>query len=381
MGLFDSFKMNGQDVTGGEKGTFSENPIEIYDISELVARIREAQNILDEKVHNFLAKANADSRLVGNFNINEEWRCWLEQDKEASHLLFDTKLTDFDEEAVDCFKENYAEELSVLLSENAAIDKLQQQVDEYRLFKTCLFNVFNNGNDIPLHLYLSQVFDRAKEYGMTIKRHSKEDLDLLVSFAPLAEISRGDSFYSYEFYVRFNQNHKKECHTYTVCMMDAFSADSMYSGPVDLPIQGAFAKFNKDTDAFFFSDRDSIFYRQSLKAHRKKEKDKFGIPSDYFEGTFIDRAKLVDFSEKSYQYGNSKIFIPKSQIAFAGEKVYLKPWLYAKLKRPIEALEASAPKKERPSLDEKVASAAAQASAAGPSGNKKGHKRESKGRN
>lgn len=359
MGLFDTFRKNADPAVVNGNGKSMENPMEEYDISQLVGRISAAQTALDAKVHAFLEKANADVRLVGNFNLNEEWRCWLEQDREASRFLFDADLTDFDDEAFDCVKKEYAEELKGLLAENDAIDKMAQELDEYKLFKTSLFNVFNNGNDLPLHLYLEQIFDRAKDCGMTIKRHSREDLDLLVSFDPLAKINRGDAFFSFDFYMRFNQNYKKECHMYAACMMDASSSDSMYSGPVDLPVHNAYAKFSKDTDTFFFKDHYSLFYQQSVKAHRKKEKEKYGIPADFYEASFVDRKKLADFSEKSYQYGNSKIFIPKSQIAFAGEKVYMKRWLYAKLKKPIEQLEANL-RNKKASLDDKVKAASSQ---------------------
>lgn len=363
-----------------DKG-FEENPIEEYIIDEVVSRIASAQEALDEKIYSFLVKANLDNQIVGNFNVNEEWRCWLEQDREASRMLFDQELTGFDEEAYECFKECYAEELASLLKENDEIDKIAQSLDEYRLFKTSLFAVFNNGNNLPLRNYLEQVFERAPNYGMTIERHSKEDLDLLVSFNPLEAINRGAAFFSYDLYIQFNQNYKAECHMYSVCMMDATSSDIMYSGPVDLPITGAYAKFTKDADAYFFKDNRSLFYQQSLKVHRKKEKARYGIPSDYFEATFVDSKKLVDFSEKSYQYSNSKIFIPKSQMAFAGEKVYMKPWLYAKLKRPVEALEANLRKKEAVlSLDEKVASAAAEVAAACSSGARKGRSLDSEER-
>ena len=381
MAFSDSIKVNKNFPVFEPGKTSEDNPVEDYQIEDIVARIAAAQDALDEKVYAFLTKVNSNDRIVGNFNVNEEWRCWLEQDREASRMLFASDLTEFDNEASDCFKECYASELVALLNENDAIDKMAQSLDEYRLFKTCLFNVFNNENNLPPHLFYDQVFNRAKEYGMTIKRHSKADLDIIVAFDPLGQINRGDAFFSYEFYLRFNQNHKKECYMYSICMMDAVSSDVMFSGPVDLPIYNAFAKFSKETDAYFLTDHNSIFYQQSLRAHRKKEKCRYGIPSDYFEGTFIDPKKLNNFSEKSYQYGNSKIFIPKSQVAFAGEKVYIKPWLYAKLKRPVEAFEGNLRKKETmPSLDDKVASAAEQAAEARHSGPGKNYMRDSEER-
>lgn len=356
MGLMDSKKKTGKYPAFDVKREPVENPIEEYDVHALVEKIHDAQEALDGRVYQFLTRVNADDRIAGNFNANEEWRCWLERDREASRLLYADKLIGFDGEAVACFEDEYAEELTDILKASDAIDKMMQPLDEYRLFKTSLFNVFNNGKNLPTHLYFDQIFERAKDYGMTVKRHSRDDVDLLVSFNPLQKINRGDMFFSYEFYMRFNDNYKKECHMFSACMMDASSAESMYAGSVVLPIHNVYAKFSKDTDAYFFDDPNSLFYQHSVKSLRKKEKDRYGIPSDYFDAYFVNPKHLVDFSEKSYQYGSSKIFIPKSQVAFGGEKVYMKRWLYAKLKRPIEAYEANL-KEQKASLDAQISDA------------------------
>lgn len=378
MGLFDSYKKADSTGSIGNRKNISENPVVEHGFNELIDEIYAYQDALDDKVHAFLGKLIADDRIVGNFNVNEEWRCWLERDREESRVFFDPELSYFDSEARDSFKACFAEELAAIHAESDRIDKLAQQIDEYKLFKACLFNVFNNFNNLPVYIYVEQVFKRAEDFGMVVNRHSKESPDLVVFFDPLSKINRGGSCLSYQLYMRFNQNHKKDCYVYAACMMDTVSSDVMNSETVNLPIYNAFSKFSKETDAYFIGNKESVFYQQSLKSHRKKEKERFGIPADYFEGTFVDPAKLVDFSDKSYQYGNSKIFIPKSQIAFAGDKVYMKRWLYAKLKRPVEQFEANLRKEANvATLDEKVASAAAQAAVAQPAGSAKGYKRDS----
>ena len=334
------------------------NSLEEYDVRDIVLQVSSQQATLDNRVHAFLEKVNTDEKIAGNFNVNEEWRCWLENDVDSSYLLFDEFLESFDDEAVEQFNAQYARERDNILSEYRKIEQVVDSLDEYRQFKTAIFNVFNNSNNLPFHFYIEQVYSRAQDYNMTVERHSKDDFDFIVSFNPFKDINRGYSFFVYELYMRFNPNYKKECHVYSVCMMDVYSSELSACVPVDLPVVSSFRKFNKDTDAYFLNDHSSVFYRHSLREHRKAEKERFNIPSDFFEAYFADSKNLVDFSDKSYRYGNSNIFIPKSQVAFAGDKVYMKHWLYAKLKKPIERHEAAL--KQAPdaaSLDDKVRAA------------------------
>ena len=76
----------------------------------------------------------------------------------------------------------------------------------------------------------------------------------------------------------------------------------------------------------------------AVRAKRSEEKKKYHIPAYYFEATFLDASKLVNFSKKSYQYDHSSVFIPKSQVAWAGDKLYVNKWLFYKLKEEILVL-------------------------------------------
>ena len=242
----------------------------------------------------------------------------------------------------------------------AAISKLGQNLNEYQIFKTALYNVFNNRNKLPFREYFEQVFSRAPDYHMSLERRSKEDLDFLVSFRPLEEVNRGGSYYVYDLLLEFNSNYSKDGYVYSVKGMDAYSADSMFSGPVEIPIYGRYDKFEESVKSYFLSENYSLFFYEAQKEHRTREKQKYNIPAEYYEGTFIDVKKLVDFSDKSFQYGNSKIFIPKSQIAFAGEdheKVYMKRWLFYKLKEPIEKINCQERKNENALLENTLADA------------------------
>lgn len=319
-----------------------ENPVINYEIQETVERMVALQMLLDDRAHNFLARFAEDEVFAGVLDADEEWRCWLEGDKENSCLFFDETLEGLDDKAYDHFLVHYGEERKAIGDELAAVGRLGKGIDEFQVFKTGLYNVFNNKNGLSVRDYFNQVYSRAKDYHMTLERHSKEDLDFVVSFCPLDEVNRDKAFYEYQVYMEYHPGHSKDGYVYAAKILDARSADASFSGPVVLPVHGQFAEFERALNDYFLGDQASVFYHDALKAQRIAEKEKYNIPADYFEGTYIDTSKLRDFSDKSFQYGNSKIFIPKSQVAFAGEhqeKIYMKRWLYARLKNQIEALD------------------------------------------
>lgn len=358
MGVFGSFNnKKGFFVPGRNVGTFEENPVEAYEIQEPVERMVAAQKALDEKAYAFLERFQADEVFEGVLDVDGEWRCWLESDTENSCLFFDDKLEVFGDAAYDHFVDHYSKEWKELAKDAAAIEKMGKSLDEYKILKTSLYNVFNNKNRLPVREYFEQVYSRAQDYHMVLEKPSKEKQDLLVVFEPLKDVNRGNSYLNHKLYLEYNPDHKRDGYVYSVQSMESYSKDAMYAGPVDLPIYGSYSKFEKSTNAHFLEESHSLFYYDALRSHRQVEKAEHGVPADYFEGTYIDTKKLVDFSDKSYQYGNSKIFIPKSQMAIVGETVYMKRWLYYKLKGDIEKINEQDQNKEQSSLSDKVGSA------------------------
>lgn len=334
MGRFEDFRKNSTGI-GKDAVTLCENPTVPCEIQEPMERMVAKTMLLDERAHNFLGMLAADSVFLGTIDVDEEWRCWMEGDRDGSRVFFDETLEVLDGKAYDYFLTHYAEELRAISDELAGIGKMGQSLNEYKIFKTSLYNVFNNKNSLPTRQYFEQVYSRATDYNMTLERQSKETMDLAVSFRPLAEVNRGGAYIDYDLLLVYNPNHKKEGFMYSVKSVDAFSAEKKNSGVMDLPIYSEYSQFEEQAARCFLNERKSVFYYDAMRAQRTDEKNKYNIPADYFEGTYIDTKKLIDVSEKSYRYGNSDIYIPKSQVAFAGDKLYMKKWLFYKLKEQV----------------------------------------------
>lgn len=333
---------------GRKNGAVSEgNPVEAYDIQEPVERMVAAQKVLDEKARAFLERFKKDEVFEGVLDPDAEWRCWLKGDAKNSLLFFDDALEVFDDAAYDHFVDHYSAEWKDLAREQAAIDKMGKGLDEYQILITSLYNVFNNKNHLSAWDYFTQVFSRMKDYHMVWEKPTRDSMDLLVMFDPLRDVNRGKHYLNHKLYLAHNPDYRKDGYVYSVRSMESVSADKMYSGPVELPVCGAYAKFSRAANERFLEETHSLFYYEALKAHRADVKQEYGIPADYFEGTYIDTKKLVDFSAKSYQYGNSKIFIPKSQVVLAGDTLYMKRWLYYKLKNEVEEFEKAQPDLEK----------------------------------
>lgn len=360
MGLFEGFR--GKSGAGVEA-----NPVEAYDIQEPVERMVAAQKVLDEKARAFLERFKKDEAFEGILDPDAEWRCWLKGDVKNSLLFFDDRLEVFDNAAYDYFFDHYSAEWKALAREQAEIDKMGKSLDEYRILKTSVYNVFNNQNRLPEWEYFTQVHSRARDYHMELKQNLQKGFDLEVTFQPLREVNRGNPYLNYKLHLAYNPDHKREGYVYSVQSMEAVSADKMYSGPVELPILGTYTKFARAANERFLEETHSLFYHEALKAHRADVKREYGIPADYFEGTYIDSKKLVDYSDKSFRYGDSKIYLPKSQIAFAGDTVYMKRWLYRRHKAEIEQINARDRQKELGSLGEQVKKAEAEAVGKGSS--------------
>lgn len=365
MGKFDVYKS----FHGGEnREPPVVNPVIQCEIQEPMERMVALQMLLDDRAHNFLARFIEDEVFLGTLDPNEEWRCWLEGDREASRLFFDDGMGALDDGAYDHFLEHYAEERKGIADELSAIEKVGRSLDEYQIFKTSLYNVFNNKNRLSFREYFDQIFSRAPDYGMRLDRHSKEDLDLLVTFQPLTEVNRGGTYYDYKLQMEFNPQYAKDGYVYSVRFLDAVSSDRSYVSDTNIPIYGRFSQFDANTNQYFLNAEHSLFYHEALKVHRMEEKRKYSIPADYFEATFIDTSKLVNFSQKSFQYGNSKVFIPKSQVAFAGEnneKMYMKRWLFFRLKSQIEEINQQYSKAEQPTLENTLSDAEQRCSCTG----------------
>lgn len=353
MGAFDSFNhKKGFFVPPAKGSDFEENPLEPYEIQEPVERMVAARIALDQKAHNFLERFQEDPVFEGILDVDEEWRCWIEADTRKSCLFFDDSLEVFENTAYDHFVDHYSAEWKEIARDNAEIEKMGQSLDEYRILKTSLYNVFNNKNRLPMQQYFAQVYSRAPDYNIKLEKDLKKGFDLTVSFSPLREVNRGNPYLDYQIRMIFNPDYKKDGYIYSAQSMDAQSAKAMYSGPVELPVYGAYAKFEKVVDDHFLGEQHSLFYYDALKSHRQSEKAEHGVPADYFEGTYVDTKKLVDFSDKAYQYGNSKIFIPKSQVALVGNVLYMKRWLYYKLKNEVEEFN-----KKHPDLSDSIEAA------------------------
>ena len=345
MGMYESFRRSSAGF-GREKAGPAGNPLVQCEVQEPIERIAAAWAAVDRKAYDFLARFAEDTAFDGILDVDKEWTCWMKADKKNSCLFFDDTLEVFDNAAYDHFVSNYSKDWKELAKECEGIAKMGKSLDEYQILKTSLYNVFNNKNGLSVLDYYMQVGSRAEDYGMELERHSKEDMDYIVHFKPLKEINRGDSYLSFDIYMSYNPDHKKEGYVYTATMLEAHSADAMYSGPVELPVYGQYEKFEACVNSYFLSDEHSLFYYDALKARRVVEKEKYNIPADYFEGTFIDTKKLVDFSDKSYRYGDTRVFIPKSQVMLGGDKLYMKRWLFNKLKEEVMAVEKDAKGKQ-----------------------------------
>lgn len=339
MASYDGFKKNNSMIDGKGGRTFEENPLVQYEIQEPVERMVAAWGLLDIKAHDFLERFADDEVFDGILDVNEEWRCWLEGDKKNSCLFFDDTLVVFGDKAYDHFVDDYSAEWKDIAKQAAEIGKMDKCLDEYKLFKAALYNVFNNKNRLPIREYFDQVYSRAHDYNMELVRHSKNDMDLVVVFRPLDEVNRGNPYLNYKLHMEFNPTYGKDGFFYTAKMMEAYSADAMYSGPVDLPVLGQYVKFEERVNDHFLNADPSLFHFEAVRDKRVEEKAKYNIPAYYFEATYIDTSKLVDFSKKSYQYGHSSIFIPKSQVALGGDKLYVNRWLFYKLKEEVMALQ------------------------------------------
>lgn len=314
------------------------NPTVQYELQEPVARMVDAWSVLDVQVHDFLERFGDDDTFVGILDVNKEWRCWMEVDKKNSCLLFDDMLELFDDKAYAHFMAQYGDEWKDIGRQVKEIAKMGKNLDEYKLFKAALYNVFNNKNKLPVREYFDQVYSRAHEYNMELERHSKHDMDFVVAFRPLDEVNRGNPYLNYKLRMVYNPSHGKDGYVYSAKMMEAFSAEAMYSGPVDLPVLGQYEKFEERVNDHFLNTEPSLFHFEAVRERRTEEKAKYNIPAYYYEATYIDTTKLVNFSKKSYQYGHSSIFIPKSQVAWGGDKLYVNRWLFYKLKDEVEHL-------------------------------------------
>lgn len=362
MGTFEDYKRFYMRGTGG--GQMAANPLVQCEIQEPVERMVEAWKKVDEVAHSFLERVVKDEMFLGLFEPGKEWDCWLTLDKKHSCLFFDETLEVFGDTEYAHFMKVYGREWKEIGKSLAEIEKMGRALDEYAIFKSTLYNVFNNKNMLPLREYLEQVYDRAKQYGMVLAPSGRGEMDFLVQLNPLAEVNRGFPFYSYELRMGFNPNYRQDGYVYSVQKMDARTASFVYAGMVDLPVLGSFGKFEERVNDCFLNSEPSPFMHDAVRAKRSEEKKKYHIPAYYFEATFLDASKLVNFSKKSYQYGHSSVFIPKSQVAWAGDKLYVNRWLFYRLKDEVLSLggaigkEAKAPQaKAQENVDELVANA------------------------
>lgn len=338
MNTLDSMSDFRQGRVGREAFVTQENPTVQYEIQEPVARMVEARAAVDEKARVLLERVAADEMYDGMLDIEREWECWLAMDKHHSCMFFDSSLEVFGDEAYRRFMKLYEPQRKEIVGDLDEIFKMGQRLDEYAILKTAIYNVFNNRNCLPLREYLEQIFDRAPQYGMVVDLPGRGEMNLTVHFNPLADVNRGGRFCSYQLRMGYNKDYRKDGYVYSVQMMDARSADSMYVGLVDLPVLGRYEKFEERMNDHFLNTEHSLFHFDAIREKRVEEKEKYNIPDYYFEATFLDSSKLVNFSKKSYQYGRSSVFIPKSQVAWAGDKLYVNKWLYYKLKDEVEAV-------------------------------------------
>lgn len=356
MGKANGFVRNGDGYGRGMMGPQG-NPLVQCEIQEPVERMVEAWSAVDAKAHTLLVRVAADEMFDGLFDAEKEWDYWLASDKKHSCLFFDSSLEVFGDEAYGHFMKYYAAELKEIQDALAEIAKMGQGLDEYSILKTTLYNVFNNKNMLPLREYFMQVYSRAGQYGMTLEQPGRGNMDFVVHFKPLDEVNRGNSYYSYQFRLSFNPDYRRDGFVYSVQRMDAHSANAMYSGLVDFPVFGKYVKFEERVNDHFSNTETSLFHFEAVRELRVEEKKKYNIPAYYFEASFIDTSKLSNFSKKSYQYGHSSVFIPKSQVAFAGDKLYVNKWLFYKLKEEIGKTNQQNYQKDSSSLDKTLADA------------------------
>lgn len=349
MGLFDAFRKQNTSNHSEDNIMPVVNPAIEYDIREVTDHIYALQESLDKKALSLIEKIMLDSKVSSYFDFSNELKLWFECSFDDSNLFCGSPGHNIDDSIIrNYFNEVYTPEIAHLLDEFYAMESLFDQIDEFKFFKVALFNIFNNANDLPLKEYFKQIFSRAEDYNITIFNTKQAPADLYISYAPFKLINRSERLFTFNtIHLSFNENFKNDGYVYHVDYLEGWSAYSGGSSYAHFDIFGDFEKFNDNVNQYC-ADHDYVFFHDdAIKDRRAYFKAKYHVPDSYFEAHFIDTNRLIDYSPKSFRYGDTNIFIPKSQVVVAGEKLFTQQWLYYKLRNMVSSLNRQTPLEEQ----------------------------------
>lgn len=359
MGVFDFFKKKQNKSIDMKTDTFVEkmNPIVEYDVSNIINRIYGLQLDLDKRASVLFSQLAADPKVSPYFDLSKEQKHWDSYDFEDS-VLFSTFPDDEikDDDTYNYFADAYVPKIEQILIDVNFVESLYDQIDGFKYFKVALFNVFNNANNLSPEEYFQQVLSRASDYNMEIISDNDSLPDLCISFDPFNRINRSEKLLSFDaIHLSYNENFKSDGYMYEVDYLSAWSAYEGGSSFADYKIFGNFDAFNSYVNQYCSSRDYVLFHRAAIKEIRDFLKKEYNVPPSYFEAYFIDTSSLIDYSPKSFKYGNTNIYIPKSKVVIAGERLFVENWLYYKLRDQLDSLS------RQPSLDVQITSAKSRA--------------------